>query len=233
MNEIARPTIAPATLPILDDAATFSVRRIYCVGRNYVSHIREMKEGDERDPPFFFQKPTDAVVQPGATVAYPPETEDFQYEVELVAAIGRAARNVSADEALEHVFGYAVGLDLTRRDRQREAFKKGLPWEIGKSFDQSAPCGVIVPVSVCGHRLAGEITLDVNGTRHQTGDLSQMIWNVPEIIANLSKSYLLMPGDIIYTGTPAGVGAVTAGDRLVATVEGLPSLTISIGDRAH
>jgi fumarylpyruvate hydrolase len=233
MNEMARPIISPVTLPILEDHARFSVRRIYCVGRNYVAHIREMKEGDERDPPFFFQKPTDAIVQPDGVVAYPPETEDFQFEVELVAAIGSVARDVPIETALDHVFGYAVGLDMTRRDRQRESGKKGLPWEIGKSFDHSAPCGQVVPVAQCGHRLAGEISLDVNGDRRQTGDLAHMIWNVPEIIANLSRSYVLMPGDLIYTGTPAGVGPVWPGDVLVSTVEGLPPLTITIGQRAH
>ncbi len=226
-------SVVPMTLPVLGEEATFAVRRVYCVGRNYIAHIREMKEGDERDPPFFFQKPADAVVQPDSVINYPPETEDFQFEVELVAAIGREARNVSADDALDHVFGYAVGLDMTRRDRQREVFRKGLPWEIGKSFDQSSPCGVIVPVSVCGHKLAGEIKIDVNGERRQSGDLSQMIWNVPEIIANLSRSYVLKPGDLIYTGTPAGVGAVVPGDRLVSTVEGLQPLTITIGGCMH
>jgi fumarylpyruvate hydrolase len=228
MNDMPRIAIAPATLPIHNSSETFPVRRVYCVGRNYVAHIREMKEGDERDPPFFFQKPSDAVVQPGRPVEYPPDTSDFQFEVELVVAIGRTARDVPVASALEHVFGYAVGLDMTRRDRQRESGKKGLPWEIGKSFDQSAPCGEIVPVSVCGHRMSGPISLAVNGETKQTGDLSHMIWNVPEIISNLSSSYVLMPGDIIYTGTPAGVGPVVPGDTILSVIEGLPSLTTPV-----
>ncbi len=228
MNDISRTPVAPATLPVHNGDSRFHVRRVYCVGRNYVAHIREMKEGDERDPPFFFQKPTDAVVQPGQAVEYPPETSDFQYEVELVVAIGKTARNVSAESALDHVFGYAVGLDMTRRDRQREAGKKGLPWEIGKSFDQSAPCGEIVPVSVCGHRMSGSIALSVNGEAKQAGDLGNMIWNVPEIISNLSSSYVLEPGDLIYTGTPAGVGPVVPGDVILSSIEGLPSLSTPI-----
>jgi fumarylpyruvate hydrolase len=233
MNEISSPPVASATLPVHKSTAPFHVRRVYCVGRNYVAHIREMKEGDERDPPFFFQKPSDAVVQPGQPVEYPPETSDLQYEVELVVAIGRTARDVPVASALDHVFGYAVGLDITRRDRQRESGKKGLPWEVGKSFDQSAPCGEIVPVAVCGHRMSGPISLTVNGETKQTGDLSHMIWNVPEIISNLSSSYVLMPGDIIYTGTPAGVGPVVPGDIIVSNIEGLPPLTTPIAARAR
>lgn len=230
MNEFSRVTVAPVTVPVLN-GVDFPVRRIYCVGRNYIAHIREMKESDERDPPFFFQKPTDSIVQPGDAVAYPADTEDFQFEVELVVAIGRTARNVSVADALNHVFGYAVGLDMTRRDRQRECGKKGHPWESGKSFDQSAPCGVIVPVANGGHRLAGEISLDVNGERRQFGDLNQLIWNVPEIISNISAAYLLMPGDLIYTGTPAGVGPVVPGDVIVSKIEGLPTLTTPIAAR--
>ncbi len=206
----------------------FPVRRVYCVGRNYVAHIREMKEGDERDPPFFFQKPTDAVVAGGADIPYPPQTEDFQFEAELVVAIGREAVDVPVEQALDTVFGYTVGVDLTRRDRQRESFKAGLPWEIGKAFDRSAPCGAIHPVADVGHRLSGAISLSVNGVERQRGDLGQMIWNVPEIISNLSKSYRLQAGDLIMTGTPAGVGPIVPGDRLVVSVEGLAPLAFSI-----
>ncbi len=218
-------------LPIVGRDARFPVRRVYCVGRNYVAHIREMKEGDERDPPFFFQKPTDAVVAGGADVPYPPQTDDFQFEVELVVAIGAAASNISVERALDVVFGYGVGVDLTRRDRQRESFKNGLPWEIGKAFDQSAPCGAIHPVETVGHRLTGAISLSVNGVERQRGDLSQMIWNTPEIISNLSKSYRLESGDLIMTGTPAGVGAIVPGDALVVAVEGLTPLTFSIAGK--
>jgi len=217
-----------AALPIVGRDDQFPVRRVYCVGRNYVAHIREMKEGDERDPPFFFQKPADAVVSGGADVSYPPQTEDFQFEAELVVAIGREAVGVSVERALDVVFGYAVGVDLTRRDRQRESFKSGLPWEIGKAFDQSAPCGAIHPVASVGHRLSGAIALSVNGVERQRGDLSQMIWNVPEIVSNLSKSYRLQAGDLVMTGTPAGVGPIVPGDRLEVVVEGLTPLTFSI-----
>jgi fumarylpyruvate hydrolase len=219
------------TLPIAGSGDRFPVRRIYCVGRNYVEHIREMKEGDERDPPFFFQKPSDAVVSEGAVVPYPPDTNDFQFEVELVVAIGAAGRNVPVEKALDLVFGYGVGVDLTRRDRQRESFKKGLPWEIGKSFDHSAPCGPLHPVSAVGHPAQGQISIAVNGEERQRGDLKQMIWNAPEIIANLSTQYRLEPGDLILTGTPAGVGPVVPGDRLVATVEGLTPFSFSIGPK--
>ncbi|TCK30841.1 fumarylpyruvate hydrolase [Ancylobacter aquaticus] len=230
---MARPTVPPVTLPVLGEDEPFPVRRVYLVGRNYVDHIREMKEGDERDPPFFFQKPTDSVMPPDSVVDYPPETSDFQFEVELVAVIGSEARNVTPEQAPDYVFGYAVGLDLTRRDRQREACKRGVAWEVGKSFDQSAPCGLIAPVSAVGHIVSGEIKIDVNGERRQTGDILHMIWKVPEIIANLSRSYVLKPGDLIYTGTPAGVGAVVPGDRLDASVAGLPPLTITIGEPRH
>jgi fumarylpyruvate hydrolase len=220
-----------AALPIVGRKELFPVGRVYCVGRNYVAHIREMKEGDERDPPFFFQKPADAIVADGADVAYPPQTEDFQFEAELVVAIGAEAVDVPVERALEAVFGYAVGVDLTRRDRQRESFKAGLPWEIGKAFDQSAPCGAIHPVASVGHRLEGAISLSLNGVERQRGDLSQMIWNTPEIISNLSRSYRLQAGDLIMTGTPAGVGTIVPGDRLRVSVEGLAPLEFSIVGR--
>ena len=220
-----------AALPIVGREDLFPVGRVYCVGRNYVAHIREMKEGDERDPPFFFQKPADAVVSGGADVAYPPQTDDFQFEAELVVAIGAVAVDIPVERALEVVFGYAVGVDLTRRDRQRESFKAGLPWEIGKAFDQSAPCGAIHPAASVGHRLEGAISLSLNGAERQRGDLGQMIWNTPEIISNLSRSYRLQPGDLIMTGTPAGVGAIVPGDRLRVSIEGLAPLEFSIVGR--
>ncbi|HWW48674.1 MAG TPA: fumarylacetoacetate hydrolase family protein [Xanthobacteraceae bacterium] len=217
------------TLPVVDRAERFPVRRVYCVGRNYVAHIREMKEGDERDLPFFFQKPTDAVVADGADVPYPPQTDDFQFEVELVVAIGAPAVKIPVERALDVVYGYSVGVDLTRRDRQRESFDRRLPWEVGKAFDFSAPVGPIHPVENVGHRLSGAITLSVNGEERQRGDLEHMIWNTPEIIANLSNSYRLQPGDLIMTGTPAGVGPVVPGDRLLCTIEGLAPFSFSIG----
>jgi len=225
------PVLTPATLPVAGLSARFPVRRVYCVGRNYVEHIREMKEGDERDPPFFFQKPADAIVEDGATIAYPPDTDDLQFEIELVVALGVGGRNLSSGNALQAVFGYAVGIDLTRRDQQRDMRAKMLPWERGKSFDASAPCGAIHRVSEVGHPSRGSITLDVNGRRRQRGDLEQMIWNVPEIIVNLSSSYRLAPGDIIMTGTPAGVGQLLPGDHVRGDIEGVGKVAIAIGAR--
>jgi fumarylpyruvate hydrolase len=230
-DQLVFPAIEPTVLPVAG-GGFYPVRRIYCVGRNYVSHIREMKEADERDPPFFFQKPRDAIVNDGATVPYPPDTDDFQYEIELVAAIGKEGRDIDVANALDHVWGYAVGIELTRRDRQRDARDLQLPWEAGKSFDHSAPCGPIYPASKVGHPAAGAITLAVNGTEHQRGDLKEMIWNVPEVVAQLSKQMTLKVGDLIMTGTPAGVGPVVPGDVMVGAVEGLGTITITVGDKA-
>lgn len=223
--------LATPVLSVAGSASRFPVRRVYCVGRNYVEHIREMKEGDERDPPFFFQKPSDSIVANGAELSFPPYTEDFQHEIELVAAIGKCGMNISVEEALSHVFGYAVGIDMTRRDRQREARERMLPWEIGKSFDESAPCGPLHPVERVGHIGRGSISLSVNGEARQKGDLGQMIWNVPEIIANLSTQYELKAGDLIFTGTPAGVGPVVPGDRIEGVIEGLDTVHFTIGSR--
>jgi fumarylpyruvate hydrolase len=221
----------PVTLPIVGDDARFHVRRIYCVGRNYLDHIREMKEADERDPPFFFQKPTDAIVQNGAVVPYPTATGDFQFEVELVAAIGRGGIDISVESAESHIFGYAIGLDLTRRDLQRDAAKRGLPWEMGKSFDHSAPCGPIHRIEQTGAIRAGTISLSVNGSVRQKGDIGHMIWNVPEIITQLSRQYDLCPGDIILTGTPAGVGPVVPGDVIECAIDRLGTFAIRIGPK--
>ncbi|WP_246088366.1 fumarylacetoacetate hydrolase family protein [Phreatobacter stygius] len=221
----------PVLVSVTCSEAAFAVRRLYCVGRNYVEHIREMKEGDERDPPFFFQKPADAIVEDGGAVPYPAFTDDFQHEIELVAAIGRGGRNIPVERALDHVFGYAIGIDLTRRDRQREARDLRLPWEVGKSFDSSAPCGPIHPADSVGHITAGAISLSVNGETRQTGDIGQMIWNVAEIVANLSRHYALVAGDLIFTGTPAGVGPVLPGDRLEGVIAGLGRLAITITER--
>jgi fumarylpyruvate hydrolase len=221
----------PVALPIVGTGALFGVRRVYCVGRNYLDHIREMKEADERDPPFFFQKPADSIVQDGGVLPYPPFTEDYQHEVELVVAIGRGGSDISVAAALDHIFGYAIGIDMTRRDRQRDARDLRLPWEIGKSFDHSAPCGPIHPVGSVGHIGAGLISLAVNGTERQRGDIAHMIWNVPEIVANLSQQYELVPGDLILTGTPAGVGLLVPGDRMVAAIAGLGEIAFTIGER--
>jgi fumarylpyruvate hydrolase len=206
----------------------FPVRRIYCVGRNYLDHIREMKEADERDPPFFFQKPRDSIVLDNARVPYPPMTSNFQFEVELVIALGRGGRDIAVESANSLIWGYAVGIDLTRRDRQFDARDMRLPWEVGKSFDASAPCGPIAQVSDHDRFKDCSITLAVNGAERQRGNIGQMIWNVPEVIAQLSKQVTLAAGDLIYTGTPAGVGPVVAGDVITAHIDGLPSLTLTI-----
>jgi fumarylpyruvate hydrolase len=231
-EQLIFPAIEPTVLPVVG-GGLYPVRRIYCVGRNYVSHIREMKEADERDPPFFFQKPRDAIVNDGATVPYPPDTDDFQYEIELVAAIGKDGRDIDVAKALDNVWGYAVGIELTRRDRQRDARDLQLPWEAGKSFDHSAPCGPIYPAVKVGHPAAGAITLAVNGVEHQRGDLKEMIWNVPEIVAQLSRQMTLKVGDLIMTGTPAGVGPVVPGDVMVGAVDGLGTITITVGNKAR
>jgi len=223
----ALPRVA-ATEAAVAGGGAFPVRRIYCVGRNYLDHIREMKEADERDPPFFFQKPRDAIVLDGARVPYPPFTSDFQFEVELVAALGKGGRDIAVDEANNLIWGYAVGIDFTRRDRQRDARDAKLPWEAGKSFDASAPCGPIVPTSDHSRFKNCAITLSVNGVERQRGNIDQMIWSVPEIIAQLSKQVRLEAGDLIYTGTPAGVGPVVPGDVIAARIDGLPSLNLAI-----
>ena len=216
------------SLPVHGSTARFPVRRIYCIGRNYLAHIREMGEADERDPPIFFQKPGDALVPPGGDVPYPSATSDYQYEAELVVAIGLAGDHIAVADALQHVYGYAVGLDMTRRDIQRAAAKDGHPWENGKSFDHSAPCSEVVAVAQCGHPSQGALTLAVNGQPRQRADLAQLIWSVPEIIANLSRLYRLMPGDLIFSGTPDGVGPVVPGDEIVARVDGVAELRVRI-----
>lgn len=227
MVQHALPAIAATEVPVAG-GGFFPVRRVYCVGRNYLDHIREMKEADERDPPFFFQKPRDAVIPDGARVPYPPFTSDFQFEVELVAAIGRDGRNIAVADANSHIWGYAVGIDLTRRDRQRDARDLRLPWEAGKSFDASAPCGAIMQGCDPAQFDHCAIALSVNGVERQRGDTGQMIWRVPEVIAQLSKQVMLCAGDLIYTGTPSGVGQLVAGDEIVAQIGGLPQLTITI-----
>jgi fumarylpyruvate hydrolase len=217
---------APVTIPIAR-GGLFAVRRIYCVGRNYVEHIREMGN-DEREPPFFFAKPADAVVVGGAAIPYPPQTDDFHHEIELVVAIGKEGADIPVEQALAHVYGYAAGLDMTRRDIQAIAKKSGRPWEMAKAFDHSAPIGTIEPASEIGHPDTGAITLSVNGTVRQKGDLSEQIWNVSEAIAYLSGFVTLKPGDLIMTGTPSGVGAVVKGDVLEGAIEGVGHVRTSI-----
>jgi fumarylpyruvate hydrolase len=217
---------APVTIPIAR-GGLFAVRRIYCVGRNYVEHIREMGN-DEREPPFFFAKPADAVVVGGAAIPYPPQTDDFHHEIELVVAIGKEGADIPVEQALAHVYGYAAGLDMTRRDIQAIAKKSGRPWEMAKAFDHSAPIGTIEPASEIGHPDTGAITLSVNGVVRQKGDLSEQIWNVSEAIAYLSGFVTLKPGDLIMTGTPSGVGAVVKGDVLEGAIEGVGHVRTSI-----
>jgi len=219
---------APATLAVAGDAKRFPVRRIWCVGRNYLEHVREMGN-DERQPPFFFAKHADMVAPDGATIPYPPLTKDMHHEVELVVALQSGGLNIAVDKALDCVWGYAVGIDLTRRDLQIASRKKEQPWEIGKSFDGSAPCGALRPASEIGHPKTGKIWLSVNGTERQKGDLSEMIWNVPEIISKLSAQVELAAGDIIMTGTPAGVAALSPGDAITCGVDGIGTLSVTIG----
>jgi fumarylpyruvate hydrolase len=228
LNGFAVDAAPRPTLAVRGSGLRFPVRRVYCIGRNYLAHIREMGEADERDPPIFFQKPGDAVVEEGQPLPYPSATADYQYEAELVVAIGRGGQDMAPDQSLALVYGYAVGLDMTRRDLQRALAKAGHPWENGKAFDHSAPCSAIVPVAQCGHPSRGALTLSVNGQPRQRTDLSQLIWTVPEIIANLSRLYRLMPGDLIYTGTPDGVGPVVAGDDLLAHIEGVGTFRATV-----
>jgi fumarylpyruvate hydrolase len=226
MNTII-PSWELPSVPVVGSEARFPVRRIYCVGRNYAEHAREMGGNPEREPPFFFMKPADAVLT-GERMDYPSKTDDLQHEVELVVALARGGCDIPAASALDCVFGYAVGLDMTRRDIQGELKAKGRSWEMGKAFDQSAPISSIMPASRIGHPQRGAITLKVNSQSRQHGDLSDMIWPVADIIANLSGYVTLQPGDLIFTGTPAGVGRVAPGDRLEGTVEGVGSLSVAI-----
>ena len=217
-----------AVVAVAGDTKLFPVRRIFCVGRNYADHAREMGADPTRELPFFFCKPGDAVVADGATIPYPPQTKDLQHEVELVAAIAKGGANIAREAALGHVFGYGVGIDLTRRDLQQEAKDKKRPWDWGKGFDHSAPCSPLHPASQTGHPARGRIRLAVNGVVKQDSNLDQMIWPLPDVIAFISQSMRLEAGDLIYTGTPAGVAAVSPGDVLTAELDGVAKLTITI-----
>jgi fumarylpyruvate hydrolase len=218
---------ATPTLPVAESNQVFPVGRIYCVGRNYAEHAREMGHDPDREPPFFFMKAADAIVQNGATIPFPQVTKDLHHEIEMVVAIGKGGADIPVEKALEHIFGYGVGLDMTRRDIQGEAKKMGRPWEMGKAFDNSAPCTALKPVAMVGHPAKGAIWLKVNGAVKQKGDLAEMIWNVPEMIAYLSKLITLQAGDLIYSGTPAGVGPVQRGDKLEGHVDGVGDLTVT------
>ncbi len=220
------------TIPIVGSSQVFPVRRIYCIGRNYAAHAIERGSDPTREPPFFFQKPTDAVqnVAPGTTAdhPYPSLTKNYHHEIELVAALQTGGRNVPVEHALDLVYGYAIGLDMTRRDLQNGMAAEKKPWEIGKSFDHAAPLGPIHKVAQTGHFTKGAISLSVNGVVRQNSDLSKMIWSVAEQIAQLSAAFELMPGDIIYSGTPENVGPVVVGDVLVGHIDGLPELRVKI-----
>ena len=226
MSQPVVPTAPQVFAAVHGTQDRFPVRRIFCVGRNYAAHRREMG-ADDREPPFFFTKPADAVVASGATLAYPRATTNLHHEVELVVAVGLGGEDISVDSALSHVFGFAVGVDLTRRDLQAAAKEKGHPWDSAKGFDQSAPLGAITPTSM--REWAGAISLSVNGVQRQSADLSDMIWAIPEIIAECSRLWRLSPGDLIYTGTPEGVGPLVSGDRVRASIDGLDDLVFTIG----
>ncbi|MDR3465850.1 MAG: fumarylacetoacetate hydrolase family protein [Xanthobacteraceae bacterium] len=226
------PHAATPSIPVAGEGKAFPVRRIWCVGRNYLDHIRELGN-DERQPPFFFAKHADMITPDGAMIPYPSLTKDFQHEVELVVALKSGGHAIAAGHALDHVYGYGVGIDLTRRDLQTAARKKEQPWEIGKSFDLSAPCSALRPASEIGHPTHGRIWLSVNGVERQTGDLSQMIWNVGEIISKLSQQVSVRAGDIIMTGTPAGVAALEPGDKVDCGIDGIATLKIEVSKPAE
>jgi fumarylpyruvate hydrolase len=220
------PPPQPA-LSVAGSSQLFPVRRLYCVGRNYAEHTREMGFDPDKEPPFFFMKTPDALRTDGK-FPYPPGSKDVHWEIELVVALKSGGRNIKAADALSHVYGYAIALDMTRRDLQGEAKKTGRPWEVGKAFDDAAPCTAIQPVSKIGHPSKGAIWLDLNGVRKQTGDLAQMIWDIPSQIEYLSGLWELKAGDLIFTGTPAGVGAVKKGDHLKGHVDGVGDLDVTV-----
>lgn len=223
------PAAAVVTLPV-SGGGDFPVRRIYCVGRNYAEHAQEMGHSG-REAPFFFMKPTDALLHvpaSGAVMDYPSQTQNLHHEVELVVAMGKGGRDIAVEEAAAHIYGYAVGLDMTRRDLQADMKKQGRPWCIAKGFDQSAPCGVLVPRAEAGELTRGSIRLSVNGQARQSGDLGDLIWSVNETIAAISRAWTLQPGDLIFTGTPAGVGAVVPGDVMLAEIEGVGAIQVTV-----
>lgn len=231
MTDFVIPPVATPSLAVEGTSERFPIRRVFCVGRNYSEHAREMGHDPDREPPFFFMKPADAVVPAEGQIAYPPLTQDLHHEVELVVAIGKDGVDIDPEQALEHVWGYGVGLDLTRRDLQAQAKKMGRPWEFAKAFDQSGPATALLPASRIGHPEKGLIWLDVNGEQRQRGDLADQIWSVKDVIAYLSQSVGIKAGDLIYTGTPAGVGALQQGDVVTGGVEGVSQFSLTIGTR--
>lgn len=231
MSFVVTPPKA-VSVPVAGTDSVFPVRRVYCVGRNYAEHAREMGYDPDRSPPFFFCKPADAIwpALPGDTLAvpYPPETSNLHYEVELVVAIGKGGANISVEDAMSHVYGYAVGLDMTRRDRQQEMKDLSRPWEVAKAFDASGPIGVITPAEQAGNVEQAQIALKVNGQEKQNSNISQMVWSIAESISYLSGYFRLEPGDLMFTGTPEGVGPVVVGDVLDASLDGCPTLSIKL-----
>lgn len=227
MAYVVAPERIP-TLPVSGTADVFPVNRIFCVGRNYADHAREMGHDPDREPPFFFLKPGQALLPPGRDFPYPPLSRDVHYEFELVAAVGKGGTDIRVEDALNHLYGYAAGLDMTRRDLQLQTQKMARPWEVGKAFDFSAPCSAVAAASKIGHPQEGAIWLERNGKRVQSSDLSALIWKVPEIVAELSKLFRLTPGDLILTGTPAGVGPVQRGDLLHGCIEGVGELSLKV-----
>jgi len=232
MTEYVIPAWELPSVPVAGTTQRFPVRHVYCVGRNYAEHAKEMGGDATKEPPFFFTKPADAIVPvvPPAVgrIPYPMATRNYHHELELVVAIGTSGVNIAAERAQSLIYGYAVGLDMTRRDLQSDMREKKRPWDIGKSFASAAPIAPIHPAAKTGALMRGAITLDVNGQRRQSGDLADMVWDVPNVLAFLSKLYRLEPGDLIFTGTPAGVGAVVPGDRLEGHIEGLTPLSIEV-----
>ena len=227
MSYLFSPPAVPA-LPIRGKDSLFPIHRIYCVGRNYAAHAVEMGGDPDKEPPFFFQKNPDNLLVGGGKFPYPPASNDVHQEMELVIALHKGGKDIPVESALDHVYGYAAGLDMTRRDLQGEAKKAGRPWEVGKAFEQSAPCGELVAAEDIGHPTEGAIWLDINGERRQTGDLNQLIWKVPEVVSYLSGLFELQPGDLIFTGTPSGVGAVERGDKLHGHIDGIGDIAVEV-----
>lgn len=228
MSFVIDPPVQPS-VPVAGSLDRFPVRRVFCIGRNYAAHAREMGHDPDREEPFFFMKPADCLVPEGGDVPYPPATNDLHHEGELVVALSKGGTDIAVADALDHVWGYGVGIDLTRRDVQGEAKKAGRPWDMGKGFDHSAPVSPLRPVTDIGHPPAdARLTLTVNGATRQSSTLGHMIWKVPEMIATLSTLVALAPGDLIFTGTPEGVAAVVAGDEMTAAVEGVGSVTVRL-----
>ncbi|WP_282078285.1 fumarylacetoacetate hydrolase family protein [Epibacterium ulvae] len=222
------PPAPPVSLHIANTDARFPVRRIYCVGRNYAAHAIEMGHDPKQEPPFFFQKPADTILQPHQDFPYPSQSNDVHFELEQVIALGTGGQNIPIETALDHIFAYGVGLDMTRRDLQAAAKAKGRPWSTGKGFDHAAPMSALCPVAEIGHPTSGAVTLKVNGEARQNGDLAQMLWKPQEIITHLSQLFTLFPGDLIMTGTPAGVGAIERGDLMEGQIAGITDIRVAV-----